>query len=460
VEDNRFGIPFAGEFHGHHEHEGEEHAEEEAGHEEEEHLDIDVASDRRDVRADLGFRNLSGSFVDTVKLTIGHTNYGMDEIEIAEGVETVATAFNNDTTTIRAELEQPAGARMAGRLGLDFFTRDYSAAGEEALAPPTSQRSLAAFVYEEMPLGRARLQFGGRIERNTYDVEPRPELEGHEDEEEGLESEAGAEEEDHEAHEPPEVRNREFTGASGSLGLHTDIGAYGAFVANVSLASRAPALEELYNFGPHVGNLAFEVGNPELEMERTVGLDVSLRSRAPRANGELNFFVYQINNFVFFDFTGEEIDGLREADFLQGDSRFAGFEAAGHFEVSEYLHVAAGLNYVQAKLTDTDESLPRIPPLSGRLALEVPWRGLTFAPEVLMTADQDDVFRDETPTPGSTVLNLGLTYVRGQGHATHTIALKAYNLTDETYRLHTSFIKDLAPEMGRGVRVTYAVKFF
>jgi iron complex outermembrane receptor protein len=226
------------------------------------------------------------------------------------------------------------------------------------------------------------------------------------------------------------------------------------------LASRAPALEELYNFGPHVGNLAFEIGNANLDMERTVGLDVSLRSRAPRASGEINVFHYRISNFVFLDFTGEQVDALREAQFLQGDSRFTGLEATGHFELHQYLHVHGGLNYVQAKLTDTDEHLPRIPPLSGRLALEIPWGGLAVEPEVLVTANQDNVFRDEVPTPGSTVLNLGLSYLVGRGHATHTIAVRAYNLTNEVYRLHTSFIKDLAPEMGRGVKVTYAAKFF
>jgi iron complex outermembrane receptor protein len=31
---------------------------------------------------------------------------------------------------------------------------------------------------------------------------------------------------------------------------------------------------------------------------------------------------------------------------------------------------------------------------------------------------------------------------------------------DRLYRNHVSFIKDLAPEIGRGVRFGYAVKFF
>jgi iron complex outermembrane receptor protein len=38
--------------------------------------------------------------------------------------------------------------------------------------------------------------------------------------------------------------------------------------------------------------------------------------------------------------------------------------------------------------------------------------------------------------------------------------VRGYNLTDETYRNHTSFIKDLAPELGRGVKVSYSVRFF
>ena len=31
---------------------------------------------------------------------------------------------------------------------------------------------------------------------------------------------------------------------------------------------------------------------------------------------------------------------------------------------------------------------------------------------------------------------------------------------DRLYRNHVSFIKDLAPEIGRGIRFSYAVKYF
>jgi iron complex outermembrane recepter protein len=434
VEDGRFGIPFAGLFH---HHDDEEEAP--AG---EEHLaEVDIASLRRDLRMDVGMRNLGGTFLDTAKLTFAYTNYGHDEIEIEDGLEALGTEFRNNTTTMRAELEQKRRGRLTGRLGAEWFRRDFEARGEEALAPATVQNTFAGFVYEEVDFTKFRLQFGARAERTSYDVAVREAVE-------------------HDGHEAPPVRNRAFTAMSGSLGLHKTIGSAGAFVVNLSGASRAPALEELYNFGPHVGNLAFEIGNPDLEVERTLGVDVSLRSRHARAQGELNVFAYNISNFVFLDLHDEEIDGLREADFVQANARFIGAEASGSLDLHPRLHLHGGASYVRAKLTDANTFLPRIPALSARVELDVPFGNFKVGPEFVFTAAQNNVFGTETRTPGSTVVNLGASYLMARGHATHIVALKAYNLTNETYRLHTSFIKDLAAEMGRGVRLTYSVKFF
>lgn len=434
VEDGRFGIPFAGLFHGHHD-----------GDEGEHEVAVDIASLRRDVRFDLGARNLTNSLFDTVKLTFAYTNYGHDELEIEEGIEEVGTEFRNNTTTLRAELEQKRRGRLTGRIGAEWFRRDFEARGGEALAPATLQNALAGFVYEEMDFGRFRLQFGGRVERTSYDVSARPESEDHEG---------------HDHAEPPLVRDRAFTSLSGSFGLHRNLGTTGAFVVNLSGASRAPALEELYNFGPHVGNLAFEIGNPDLDAERTLGLDVSFRSRHQKAQGELNLFAYNISNFVFLDVHDDVIDGLREATFEQADARFMGFDASGSLDLHPKLHLHGGASYVRAKLTGSNQFLPRIPALSARLEVDVPIGGVKFGPEFVFTARQNNVFGDETSTPGSTVINLGASYLLARGHATHVVAFKAYNLTNETYRLHTSFIKDLAAEMGRGVKITYAVKFF
>lgn len=437
LEGSRFGVPFANELHAHDGDEGE-HPEDE--------IEIDLRSNRRDLRIDTGVRELGNAFLDNVKVVFATTRYAHDELEVLATEEIVGTQLDNNTRNLRLELEQKRIGRMTGRIGIDWFGRDYRSEGEEALAPHTTQQSFSVFAYEEADFGRTRLQFGGRVERNAYRPDERPE--------------SGHEHGEGDEHEAPEVRDRDFTGISASVGLHRDITETGAFVVNLTMASRAPALEELYNFGPHVGNLAFEIGNPDLALERTLGLDVSLRRRAERVSGEVNFFAYRIKDFVFADFTGEIVDGLREAVFSQGDSRFLGGEASADVELGGHVHLDVGVSTVHARLTATDEHLPRIPPVSGRVRLDLPWKGISFSPELVLTAAQRDVFRDETTTAGYALFNFGVNYSLVRGHSTHGITFTGRNLTNTAYRNHTSFIKDFALEMGRSVKVTYAVRFF
>ncbi len=42
----------------------------------------------------------------------------------------------------------------------------------------------------------------------------------------------------------------------------------------------------------------------------------------------------------------------------------------------------------------------------------------------------------------------------------HVLSFTGYNLTNALFRNHISFIKDLAPEIGRGVKVGYSLRFF
>ena len=120
---------------------------------------------------DGGLRNLSGRYLDNVKLTFAVTDYRHDEIETEDGIESLGTRFDNDTNSLRLELEQKRAGRLSGRLGIDWLGRDYLATGAEALAPPTTQHGFSAFAYEEMAFQRFRLQFGGRVEQTNYDVD-------------------------------------------------------------------------------------------------------------------------------------------------------------------------------------------------------------------------------------------------------------------------------------------------
>ena len=49
---------------------------------------------------------------------------------------------------------------------------------------------------------------------------------------------------------------------------------------------------------------------------------------------------------------------------------------------------------------------------------------------------------------------------RPRQHMAHMLSFTGYNLTNALFRNHMSFIKDLAAEMGRGVKVGYSLRFF
>jgi iron complex outermembrane receptor protein len=307
--------------------------------------------------------------------------------------------------------------------------------GEEALAPPTKQNSFALFGLEKVNFERVSLQFGGRFEHA------------------GMKPEQGV------VDRP--TPDRSFNGASVSIGTRISTWAGGAFLANYNHSYRARSLEELYNEGPHPGNATFEVGDPNLKSERGDGFDLSLRHSAERVRAEVNYFYYHIKDFVFLAPTGEEEDGLPVADYLAGTTRYTGSEARLDVGLHPNLWLLTGLDYVNAELTDSGTPLPRIPPLRGHVGFELMYKGLRVAPQIIMAKDQNRIFDNETRTAGYTIFNINASYSFATGlHAGQTISVTTFNLGDRLYRNHLSFIKDLAPEIGRGVRVSYTVRFF
>ena len=478
LDDSRYGVPFAGAFHGAHgpaeegqheaEEEGEEHHEEAEGeHDDEAELAVDVAMNRRQFRTDFGIRELDALFKEA-EFTVRYSDYDQDEIEslAAGGPEEVATHFDNRSLVLRAELKKLSG-RVTSRVGLWGHLREYEAMGEEALAPATEQKALAAFAYNEIQASdQLSLLVGARVERNAYDAGERPEAAEHAHGEEEAEHEEGEEqEEEHEevGHEEervlPDVVDRNFLGASASAGARFSLSDSTALVGTASLSSRSPSLEELYNFGPHVGNLAFEIGNPNLDPERSLGFDLSLRQSSERFSGSISAFRYDISDFIFGAAQGEEEGGLPVLEFLQSDATYQGFEVEGHLSIGA-AEVVANASYVDAKITGTNEYVPRIPPLGGQLRLDIPVGRLRLAPRVRWAARMDRLYQGETTTDGYAVFDFTASYVFVRHHSTSNISLRAYNITDSEYRHHTSLIKDLAPQMGRGFRISYSLRFF
>jgi iron complex outermembrane receptor protein len=385
---------------------------------------IDLAFRRHNARLNFNLRNLTGP-INNAQFSFSFSDYTQKEIEN----DVPVTFFDNKEYVYRGVFEQKRQGRLSGSVGVSGYHRNYDVVGAETLSPPVNVNNFSAFALQDVTFNRFKLQFGGRIENNRYGPEG------------GL-------------------RKREFTGFSGAAGIRVPLGETTALVANYTSSYRAPALEELYNNGPHVGTLSFEIGNQNLKRERTDGIDFSVRHVSHKLRGEVNFFYYNIRNFVFLAPTGNINDGLVEAQYLQQDSRFVGTEANLEYAFHPNFTFTTGLDAVDAELKGSNSPLPRIPPLRGRAGLEARYKGFSIKPELLVARSQSQTFATETRTAGYGVVNLLASYTRVQKHLLQVFSVNAFNLNDRLYRNHTSLIKDFAPEIGRGVRFSYTLRFF
>jgi iron complex outermembrane receptor protein len=379
---------------------------------------------RTSVQAKGGYRDLD-SFVSGGQFSFQYNDYKHDEVASDTGA--INTAFRNKTYLYRGLFDERRNGRLSGSFGFWGMRRDYESIGEEALAPPTTQNAFALFTLQTLNFEHAALQFGGRFEHNGYD--------------------------------PTGLQQRSFNGFSGAAGFRLPFGGGMAFVANYTHSYRAPALEELYNNGPHPGNATFEIGNPALGRESSDGIDAGLRHSSERVRAEANFFYYNINSFIFLAPTGDFDDGLPVANYTAGDSRFVGTEGRLDVGLTRSIWLLSSIDYVNAELK-TGTPLPRIPPLRGRVGFEAFYKGFRFNPEVIVAQEQNRLFTLETRTPGYKTVNLTASYTIARQHAAQTISFNAFNLNNELYFNHLSFIKGFAPEIGRGARLVYTIRFF
>jgi iron complex outermembrane receptor protein len=104
--------------------------------------------------------------------------------------------------------------------------------------------------------------------------------------------------------------------------------------------------------------------------------------------------------------------------------------------------------------------LPRIAPLRGKFALDAHYKNFSFRPEFIAVNSQTKVFTNETPTAGYGVFNLTANYVVTRKHYANIFSVDAFNLGNKLYYNHISFLKQIAPEIGRGVRFSYTIRFF
>ena len=360
-----------------------------------------------------------------------------------EGV--LGTAFKLKTETMGIKARTDFG-RWRGTVGAQGLFKQYSAEGDEALTPAANSNAFGAYVYQEVALtgsgdkdDRAvSLQMGGRFD--TY----------------AIQSKTGV------AKFGP-GRTVRVNSPSGSLGLSIPFGEHVTLNASAALAFRAPSVEELFSNAIHAAAADYEVGNPNLTVEKNEGLDGQLRWQSGRANVTFGGYVNLIQGYIYPDVSRDTIvDGttMPLARMAQRNARLTGVEASGEFRVTTHLVAGVMGDYVQGRFRDASGALPFMPP--GRVGASIHWDN----GKVNVGGDLKHGFRQTNVTGGQdiatdayTVLQLSTGFNMLVAGRVHTLTFRVDNVGDTKYYDATSRIKTFSPNPGRNAVAVYKVLF-
>ena len=417
---SRYGVP-ARPGGGHH---GEEEEGEE-GHAE----DVDVSIDLEQIRADLrGEITVGGGLIDRIRIRGGFADYQHTEFEGEE----VGTVFRTEGMEGRLELVQADRGGWRGATGAQFFTRSLAAIGEEAFVPPNDSEQIGLFTLQELELGAVELEGAARFERSHVTA-----------------STIGF--------------DRSFDALSVAVGASYALAPRIRTGLNLSRAERAPSPEELLSDGPHIATQSFELGDPDLTTERSLGAELYVRADRPGYNLTASIFYSRFDDYIFQAATGEVEDELPVFQYRQQDATYWGFELGASATLTRMggFRIVADTvaDYVRATIADGDGPAPRIPPLRVLAGLEAQSSGLDGRVEVEKVFAQNRTAEFEEPTEGFTLVNVSLAWRPWGRRNPSSIVLSANNIFDVDARRHASFTREFAPLAGRDLRVSARLSF-
>lgn len=416
--------------------------------------------------------------IDAVRFWAGATDYKHNELGRTDptdfSTDGVRQTFTNREQEGRVEVQfAPVNVRFAAlttAVGVQAGNQRLNAPGDapgdqfNGLFDANSNSRIAGYVFNEFKFSdTTKAQIAGRIENvSLRGVTP-----------------------DFPANFLPDgidranaARNLNFTPLSASAGLLQNLGWDLVASLTAQYVERAPKPAELFSRGAHDATVTFDIGNPNLKIERAQSIGAGLRRAKGPLRFELTGYVTRFNGFIFRNLTGvrcgetfatcgDPAEELNQAIYAQRNATFRGGEFQFQYDVvplwAGMFGVEGQYDIVRATFTD-GSNVPRIPP--QRLGGGVYYRdaGWLARVNILHAFAQNNIGGVETATPGYNRLKAEISYTHrlkpsGFGAQELTVGLIGDNLLNDDIRNHVSFTKDEVLLPGLGVRAFANVKF-
>ena len=438
-----YGIPFHGDEHGDEDH--DEHGEER----------IFSTTDSESLTLK-GSYNVNGSLVNKVDYTFRSSDYSLTEAHAEEGHHEehgdedhdedehgdedeheghAPTTFLNNSTEYGAIFDMSSD-EISQKVSFNFVDEDTSIFGEEAFMNPTNNRELTLGYFVSKDYEPFHVDFGVRLDQidRTGSV----------------------------SHEDGDLDKYSIDDNTTSFAVNIGRDLTDNLDVTLGFASveRLPSVIELFMNGPHMATGRFEVGDPNLNSEKSNNLDITFNYENGDYYAYASFFINDVDNYIALMDEDDDHDhgNLIHANYVQEDAEFGGYE----IEIGRTIELGSGkltLSYgrdvINAQFTD-GHNVPRINPARNIYSLSYKQDNLLFKLNLKDVEKQNDFGEGESATDGYQMLDTRVTKtIDLSGSSVLKLSLFGNNLLDEVARNHSSFVKNEVPLPGRN----YGVKF-
>ncbi|MBN2721347.1 MAG: TonB-dependent receptor [Campylobacterales bacterium] len=396
------------------------------------------------------------------------TNIPYQDMASAKGTSAYLD-IDTSRDDIHIALKHPQVGIWLGEVGLQAYYKDQELK-EGRLLPSAIEKGQAIYLFEEANLDRWILQGGIRYDITDINAA----LDG-----------TSAYFVDKGFYDASNHKQN-FDSIGGSLGATYKINESWALAGNFTKGFRSPTIFELFAGGVHGGIQAFQIGNPELQPEQSLGIDISLRYNKDVIYGNLTLYSNTINDYIYLANTGfkrnpttgeRAQNGLNEMRYTQTDARVDGVELSTEAPLSQSLTFRAKAEYIRGRDTKNHTALAYIPPsnVSFGITGQIGSWGMLENQELLIDAKFVKSKRvagafepfaqyNNTPFGSADTAGYGLMDV---GYKTQLaidakpvdFSVKISNIFDRAYRDYLDTYKGYALGMGRNISFAMAIPF-
>ena len=463
-----YGIPYH----------GDEHEEEEEGHEEHqgERIFSTTDSDKFDLRGSL---NINGNFLSSVDFFFRDSDYVLteqhaqeddehDEHDEHEGHSKGLTTFANDSIEAGLIFDL-SNDQLSQKVSLNFVDEDTSVLGAEAFMNPASREELTLGYFASRDFDIFHVDFGIRFDNINSEGSVSSAHEEHHDEDEGHD-------EDHEEMETS-FFDKSFSNSSLAFNFSKSLNDFIDLDIGFASVERAPSAVELFMNGAHLATGRFEVGNANLNSEKSNNIDFTLNFNYDNFFASATVFKNDVDNYIYLkDETEEEHEehdedheeghdehaGLILANYLQQDAELDGYE----IEFGNTIILSSGeltFSFGRDDLSGEFSSggnIPRLNPARNIFKLKYFKDDMSIGLNFKDVKKQNDIGANEIATSGYQMFNANLTKSINLGNEGElTLTFFGNNLLDESARNHSSFVKSQVPLPGRNYGLKFNFKF-